>query len=125
MMKKKYSFLPIFFLLLAGIFFSGDLTAKHIVGGDVTYTCKGINGGFVTFEITFTMYRDSRGGGADFDRNAIFGIFRGNGNDWEFVDFKEESPMNIVSDLHQYLSQNGQTQVKNWHRSLLVENCQM
>jgi len=96
-MKKKYSFLSIFFLLVVGVFISNDLQAKHIVGGDVTYRCKGTSGNFVTFEITFTMYRDSRGGGADFDPNAVFGIFRGNGGSWQFQRSVFQSPSNIAN----------------------------
>ncbi len=94
-MKKKYSFLSALFFLFVGIFISNGLQAKHIVGGDVTYRCKGISGNNVTFEITFTMYRDSRGGGANFDNNAVFGIFKGNGTSWVYYDIENESPTNI------------------------------
>ena len=96
MMKKKYSRVHIFFILLLGIFFSNEMHAKHIVGGDVTYRCKGITGNMVTFEIVFTMYRDSRGGGANFDNGAAFGIFKGNGNSWVYYDQEPGNPMNIA-----------------------------
>jgi gliding motility-associated-like protein len=61
-----------------------DLSALHIIGGDVIYECKGINtaNNTVRFGITFTMYRDSRGSGAEFDNNAGFGVYRGNGTNW-------------------------------------------
>ena len=94
MMKKKYSFLTLIFLLI-GIFGAVSLEAKHIVGGDVTYRCKGSNGTTVNFEITFTMYRDTRGGGALFDSPARFGIFRGSGNSWSFFRTINSSPMDI------------------------------
>jgi len=64
-----------------------DVQALHIVGGDVTYACLGLNpnGTRVSFRITFTMYRDSRSMGAPFDQNALFGIYRGSGNSWTHV----------------------------------------
>lgn len=96
-MKKNYSYLSIFILLLVGMLFSNGLEAKHIVGGDVTYRCKGISNNQVTFEITFTMYRDSRGGGANFDNNAVFGIFRGSGNNWQFLRTTQRSPTNVAA----------------------------
>jgi len=81
------------FLLLMSI--TATLSAKHIVGGDVTYKCLGIENSNVRFEITFTMYRDTKGGGANFDANANFGIYRGSGNNWVFYDSKRESPREI------------------------------
>lgn len=82
-------------MLLIGILCSSELQAKHIVGGDVTYKCRGINGNKVTFEITFTMYRDSKGGGASFDNNAVFGIFKQSGNGWNFVEEYIRQPIDI------------------------------
>ncbi len=59
----------------------------HIIGGDVVYRCLGVNTSTnqVRFEITFTMYRDSKSGGADFDNPANFGVYRGSGNRWSYV----------------------------------------
>jgi gliding motility-associated-like protein len=73
-------------VILAMLFISSDLKALHIIGGDVVYKCKGIDTirKEVTFEITFTMYRDSKSNGAQFDDPASFGIYRGNGNSWTF-----------------------------------------
>jgi len=95
-MKKIYSCFSVFLFLCIGLFMTNDLYAKHIVGGDVTYRCLGIDGGFVSFEITFTMYRDSRGGGANFDSPATFGIYRGGGDVWSFVDRIPSVPMDIA-----------------------------
>jgi len=59
---------------------------------------------FVTYRITFTMYRDANGGGADFDDNARFGIYSGSGNNWVFVDqvaninFKDKSRVEFEPD---------------------------
>jgi len=79
----------IFGLFFTGIFLLPDyVVALHIVGGDVTYTClgKSANGRFADFRITFTMYRDSRSGGAPFDVNARFGVYQGSGTNWRYVE---------------------------------------
>ena len=46
-----------------------DLSATHIVGGDVTYRFVSFNQDSteVTYDITFNMYRDTESGGASFD----------------------------------------------------------
>lgn len=66
-----------------------SLNAKHIIGGEVYYDCMGIDSSgsqkIATFKITFNMYRDCYGGGATFDDPASFGIYRGSGNNWTFV----------------------------------------
>lgn len=69
------------------LFFFGQLNALHIIGGDVVYKCLGKDSirNEVKFQITFTMYRDSRSNGADFDNPTRFGIFRGSGQNWTFV----------------------------------------
>ncbi|MDF1698127.1 MAG: PKD domain-containing protein [Saprospiraceae bacterium] len=95
MIKKIYSRISVTILMMFCIMISNPAFGKHIVGGDVTYRCKGINGTTVTFEITFTMYRDSKGGGANFDNNAVFGIFKGNGDNWAFQRVIRENPQNV------------------------------
>nr|HMU03183.1 hypothetical protein [Saprospiraceae bacterium] len=64
-----------------------DIKAEHIIGGEVKYECVGSDTtrNTVTFLITFTMYRDSKSGGANFDNNATFGIYRGNNQFWNWV----------------------------------------
>ncbi|MBK8346853.1 MAG: gliding motility-associated C-terminal domain-containing protein [Saprospiraceae bacterium] len=66
---------------------SRDIYSLHIIGGDVVYKCLGKDSvkNEVRFQITFTMYRDSKSNGADFDDPANFGIYRGSGNSWTFV----------------------------------------
>ena len=61
--------------------------SRHIVGGDVVYNCLGIDtlNGTINYEIIFTMYRDAAGGGADFDFDASFGVYRGRGSTWAYV----------------------------------------
>lgn len=81
---KRFRFIIASFFILS--FFS-NLDAAHIVGGDVTYTFLRFNADTsrVTFRINFTMYRDQFSGGAPFDNNATFGIFRQNVNgSWEW-----------------------------------------
>ena len=82
--------IPLITKLTVFIFFMCSFNtskAAHIVGGDVTYSCIGLNADstVVTFLIRFTMYRDDNGGGADFDNDARFGIYRGSGTNWNFV----------------------------------------
>ncbi len=61
--------------------------ALHIIGGDVIYECVKFDSirKEVTFQITFTMYRDSRSMGANFDPQANFGVYRGNNSSWSHV----------------------------------------
>jgi len=74
---------------------SNEIFAKHIVGGDVTYRFISRTNNTLTYQITFTMYRDTQGGGAMFDTNAAFGIFRGSGNNWTLVESQEHSPREV------------------------------
>lgn len=71
--------------------------AKHIVGGDVTYKYIGRQGSNLTFEVTFTMYRDSQGGGAQFDNQGRFGLYRGSGNNWNHIRTYIKSPTDIAT----------------------------
>jgi len=68
-----------------------ELSAAHIVGGDVTYKFLRFNNDSteVTFEIDFTLYRDKLGGGAGFDdaSQTAFGVFRKNAaGDWNLYE---------------------------------------
>lgn len=64
--------------------FGGELAAKHIIGGEVTYECLGPGMGNNTrsFRITMKIYRDCdpSAGGANFDIPAYFSIYRGKEN---------------------------------------------
>jgi gliding motility-associated-like protein len=74
------------FILCLGAF-NLKLDARHIVGGDVTYECLGLIGtNRVEYRVTLIMYRDATdANAADFDNEISFGIFRGSGNNWDFV----------------------------------------
>jgi len=74
-------------LILISIFCVQQSNAAHIVGGDMVYECLGFDGVNGRFEITMTLYRDSKGGGAQFDAQARFGLFRrnANANSWSYI----------------------------------------
>jgi len=94
LMSNKYKFLQMILLVLL-MSVSNEVLSKHIVGGDVTYSFVSRNNNTLTYQITFTMYRDTEGGGAQFDNNAAFGLFRGSGNNWSLVRSYEHSPVEI------------------------------
>ncbi len=77
------------FLLLSCWICSDSLHARHIVGGDGTYTFVRYNADStrITYLIRFNLYRDSNGGGAELARNELFGIYREfSPGEWEYVD---------------------------------------
>lgn len=67
------------FVLLA-VFFTTELFAAHIIGGEITYECLGTG----QYRFTLKLYRDCAGEGALFDGapgtpfNATISVFRGN-----------------------------------------------
>lgn len=76
MLNNRYNLqiLIRFVLFLSFIWVFPSLsTAKHIIGGDMTYVCNG-NG---TYTITMKVYRDCDSDGANYDSPAYFGIYRG------------------------------------------------
>jgi len=98
--------------------FAGQARSAHIVGGDVSYACMGLdtvvsaNGDtlvFANLEITATVYRDLFGGGAEFDTDARFGVYRGNGNNW--VGYNSPSPQNYDSNEEVEIDQNPCVQI--------------
>lgn len=90
MQKIKNQLLPYLLFIL----FPSMVQAAHIIGGDMTYRCVEIDSinQATTFDIEVIMYRDSKGGGANFDDPARFGLFRGIGQNWEFIDEFRERP---------------------------------
>ena len=95
-------FLRVYITILLLTLFSYNSRAAHLIGGDITYVCNGIeniNGvDFVNLSFTATMYRDCAAQGANFDFNAGFYVFEGNGNDWTYIDetFAQVSVQNNV-----------------------------
>lgn len=61
--------------------------SAHIVGGDMVYKCQGFDGVEGSFEITMTLYRDTQGGGAQFDPQGRFGLFEldSDGITWNYL----------------------------------------
>ncbi len=70
-MKFRFFSLLIFF-----IFFTHSLFATHIVGGELSYECKGNN----NYEITFKFYRDCGPNTALFDTLITITVFDNFGN---------------------------------------------
>ena len=75
-------------LVFLSLSFINKISAKHIIGGEVFYECMGIDSSgstpMATFQITFNMYRDCFGGGAQFDQPAEFGLYSGSGDNWAY-----------------------------------------
>ena len=61
-------------LSLVFLFTGSSLKAKHIIGGEITYTCLGNN----VYQFEMYIYRDcSRNDGAPFDNPAVITVYRG------------------------------------------------
>ncbi len=77
-LKYRFTLLLGVVLLLLG----NSLYAKHIIGGEITYTCNG-NGSY-TFDMY--IYRDcSRNDGAPFDNPAVITVYLGNGSPFDQI----------------------------------------
>lgn len=63
-------------LILICFAFSGSLSAAHLVGGELSYTCLGNN----RYEVKLLIYRDCSSNGAPFDDPAIITIYDDNLN---------------------------------------------
>lgn len=61
----------IFLFILLSLLFQKTVTATHIVGGEITYTCLGND----LYEVKLTVYRDCATGVPWFDDPASIGIF--------------------------------------------------
>lgn len=97
-MKQYHGLLKLkFLIILFGCILNFDSYGAHIVGGQMIYTCVedgDPNDDVVRFEIRCTVYRDRFSGGAVFDDDANFGVYRRSGpNDWAFV--REVSSLNF------------------------------
>lgn len=63
------------------------LSAKHIIGGTITYECLGeVSPGVRQYRFTMKVYRDCLGGGAEFDNPAEFAIYRGTTNNNSLIE---------------------------------------
>ncbi len=85
-MRFKIIFTQIIFITFFSLPIS-YISAKHIVGGEARYKLISSDkkiGGKATYQISFTIYRDAKSGGGNFDNPAFFGIFKKDDNDWVF-----------------------------------------
>ncbi|MBK9735109.1 MAG: gliding motility-associated C-terminal domain-containing protein [Saprospiraceae bacterium] len=83
----KCIYFKLSFILFSFVIYCTSTFAAHTIGGDVIYKCKGLNADKtkVMFEVIFTLYRDSKSGGAQFDNQYNFGLYKGSGNNWTYV----------------------------------------
>jgi len=97
-MKKLYL---IVFIFICFFSFQNISFGAHIIGGEVTYNCKGFNADSskVTFEVIFTLFRDSRGTGAIFEPRFSFGIYRFDGTSYTHVRNVVNVPITNVIDI--------------------------
>ena len=70
--------------------FSSKISANHILGGDVSYTCVSVDSVRAEIIVEFQIFRDGRdltgqGAAMMFDAEAFFGVYRQVGNGWEYV----------------------------------------
>jgi gliding motility-associated-like protein len=87
--------------LLFFLFFSGScqLTAMHIIGGEITYEfVNEVSPGVNRYKFQLRVYRDCNGNGADFDNSASVAIYRGDLNGGSRVtDFLV--PINMIEQI--------------------------
>lgn len=95
-MHSKRTLLKNLVLLLITLSCSYHLKASHIIGGDIAYECVSMDfdNRSTIFKIHVQMYRDSDGGGAQFDNFAHFGVYLGSDQDWELF----KSPILVSPD---------------------------
>jgi gliding motility-associated-like protein len=75
--SMKVSRFTSFFTLLLIFFFPVLTSARHIIGGEITYAFLNRTNTTINYRFTMTLYRDCGGTGADFDDNAEFAIYQG------------------------------------------------
>lgn len=68
--------------------FASENQARHIIGGDVIYKCVRSDATTrkTTFRVEFTMYRDSKSNGAQFDSAPDFGVYKLTNSGWTVHD---------------------------------------
>ncbi|MEZ4925638.1 MAG: PKD domain-containing protein [Saprospiraceae bacterium] len=77
MQANKLQFISTAVLVML-FFIPGILSAKHIIGGDITYEYVGDAGANAKkWRFTMKIYRDCNGGGATFDTDASISIYQG------------------------------------------------
>ncbi|MEE9372639.1 MAG: PKD domain-containing protein [Saprospiraceae bacterium] len=81
--------LVLFFTMLAIL----PIKAKHIIGGDMSYTCISNTATMVTLQFQLILYRDQRDAeGAQCDDDAEFGIWQGETGAWIYFGKSNPQP---------------------------------
>jgi len=94
MKPTNTQFLTILLFFVSFFFIRNEARAAHIVGGEMTYICLGVdpaNPGNMLYEFTMIVYRDCFGGGAEFDglpggASTHISVYQTNGNSFDLVD---------------------------------------
>ena len=76
--------------------------ARHIIGGEITYECLGVDtiNGTVTFEFTMKIYRDCYGGGAGFDPDPRIGVYyRAPSGQWTHIPMPSGQYLNATGPM--------------------------
>lgn len=97
-MNKIKQVLAPLLLLIVFITSTENLSARHIVGGDVSYQFVSFsqNNTKVTFRVIFNMYRDQFATGVPYDPGAEFGVYQKQSDgSWDFYDTVIADPQNI------------------------------
>ena len=75
-----------------------SIEARHITGGEITYTCNGLSQDGTTANITFDLliFREfSNPEGADFDDDLELGLYKRENSNWVYVE--KSQPLETVS----------------------------
>ncbi|MDG2450232.1 MAG: hypothetical protein P8M34_11360, partial [Saprospiraceae bacterium] len=81
------------FVCFLVIFVSNTNEARHIIGGDISYTCLSQTPTSVTLRFQLILYRDQRDPeGADCDDDAEFGIWQGQEGAWAYIGKSNPQP---------------------------------
>lgn len=71
---RKQLLRPFFLCLLSLCSFASSVSAKHLLGGELTYRFLGLNGGYYHYEVTITMYRDCNTN-SPLDNEVLVGVY--------------------------------------------------
>ncbi len=103
MIQRNFVYRFIMVLGFLIIFFGQKLQALHIIGGEVSYSCisQDTIKKTVTLQFIFTMYRDSKSSGANFDTFADFGIYRKSvdGSSWIYYKTVSNIQVKDINDI--------------------------
>lgn len=103
-MKLKYKLTSFILFLL----FITNTQAKHIIGGYMDYSVVSNNGSFYVVDVNLSVFRDPFGGGATFDNQLEFAVYRiSDDGSLKFVRRYFESPLEILDIESDFLNCRG------------------